>query len=334
LVGVQTKPFELGRYDARDEDDEFGDASYNLIRWRKGNNSSSRSNGASALESNARIVEWEDGSLTLHIGASEAFEIDALNNSTSGSIPGFSKNGYLFHSHKAQEKSQVENNDKKKTTGVTVLECVAPIASRLTIRPSSLQSEAHKMLTVAVRKRTTQRAQIATIATQVDPEKQKQERIRNKTDLDKSRARSAAASGGGGTGAPRRRIPAAGSSRSRRDYLEDDEDDRDFDTTNIRALKRGAYEDDYEDDGQDDDEDDDDDGEGFMSRSAAARRTKKRKQSAGAGSSSSSDDDIVQGKNDDGDDDDDDDDEALAVKKTSAKPPPRQTVFADDEDSD
>lgn len=293
LVGFQTQPFDLGRYDAREEEEDFGDAAYNLIRWRQ-NGSSNK------IESNARLVEWEDGSFTLHIGTSEAFEIDTLPN-TAATTPGFSKNGYLYLSQKAQDKS--DDNDG---AVVTVLECTGPVASRFTLRPSSLQSEAHKMLTVAVRKRTTQRAQIAQIATQVDPEKQKQERIRNKADLEKSNRARNAAGGGGGT---RRRFHV--SSRSRQDYLE--EDDRDFDTTNIRALKRGAYQDDYIEDNDDEEEED----VGFMNRSAAAKRSKKQEES--------SDDDIVVG-----DEDDEEEEETFAVKKPK-KTQQRQSLFDDDE---
>merc|ERR1712161_186265 len=56
------------------------------------------------------------------------------------------------------------------------------MGSRLVAKPSSLQSDAHKSLTVAVRQRTTKKAKIAAYMTEEDPEKLKQERIKYNID--------------------------------------------------------------------------------------------------------------------------------------------------------
>ena len=119
--------------------------------------------------------------------------------------------------------------------GGTVLECLGPIKSRFAPRPSSLTSNAHRNLTLAMRQRNVKRARIAEIVTDFDPESEKAKRIKSKDDLAKSRnaaSRSGGAanrrSGGGGGGGGRRRGMNAS-------YLEEDDD---YDGVNLGRLKR------------------------------------------------------------------------------------------------
>ena len=315
LMGIQTAAFDPETYSPQAEEDEFGPQSaYNLVRWRYG-----KGDGAAPVrESNTRLVKWDNGSWTLHVGTTEAFEVDIVDSSDASS--GFAGlNGYLYLSQKA---SYRENNNNNTTTPAgTVLECLGPVTSRMTVRPSSLQSEAHKSLTVAVRQQTTKRARIAEFTTTQDPEKIKEERIKIKADLEKAmrkqqQSSSYIRSGGGGGGGHRR-------PRMSRSYLE--EDDRDFDTTNIRAMKKGIYDRDMDDFGDDYDEDDEEEDETF-------HRVRPKKGKAAAAKDDKEDDE-EEDDNDGafgGDDDDDDDEVVRAVKQGTKRP--AQSLFDDDSD--
>ena len=73
--------------------------------------------------------------------------------------------------------------------GRTILECQGPITSRLVPRPSSLQSAAHKNLTLAVRQRNMKKARIQEMTTTEDPELEKARKIKANEDLAKQERR-------------------------------------------------------------------------------------------------------------------------------------------------
>jgi len=292
LVGIQTKPFDPDTYSAALEEDEF-EGQYHLIRWRK---------DGDKIESNTKLVEWDDGSWTLHIGE-EALAVDHVRTATADGFAGL--NGYVYLSQKAKEP---ENT--------TVLECLGPVESRLVIKPSSLQSEAHKALTLAVRQRTTKRARIEQFTTTEDPEKLKEQRIKIKADLEKAEQRQRQQRSYSQSSGPRR-------PRMSRQYLEDDDDDE-YDTTNIRSMKRNMY-DDFDD--GDDYGDDSEEDETF----SRARKKSKSDATDDKTSKKGEDDDDEEDVGGFGGDDDDDDEEVVApVKKASADK--SKSLF--DEDSD
>jgi RNA polymerase-associated protein LEO1 len=324
MLGIQPEVFDIDTYSAAVEHNDY--AVHDMVRWRYRRDEAGRlmrtvtvdnTDGKLQRESNTRLVEWEDGSWTLHIGK-EAFEVDAVN---SGGNDFAGLNGYLYLSQQATKKPMGEDGEEEDDDAVeepagTVLECMGPVVSRLVARPS-LQSEAHKSLTVAIRQRTIKKARIAEYVTELDPEKSKQERIQVKEELEKAAARKRqgysggyGAGGGGGGG-------RAAGGRSRRSYLEDDED---FDTTNIKAMKRGEYEemDDYGDESESEEE------RTFHKArpTAAAARAKQKDES-----SSDGDDDVLM-------DDDDEDDEIAPVAKTNKKRSSQAVIDDDDSDSD
>jgi len=328
------------------------------------------SDGTYTLHVGNEILEVDtiDGSIPIGIDptAAAAAEADAeqkqmtpsnTNNSTI-SFPG--NNGYLYVSQKARicqpkEEEDENNEDDSNENNIpllytyqpagTVLECIAPITARLVPRPSSLASDAHRNLTLAVRQRNVKRARITEIVTEVDPEKEKMARIKGKEDLERSRARG----GGGGVGGSGRRSNGGGGGSSRKggmnqDYLEDDDDD-DYDGVNVSNIKKQTRQkhskkknnddsDEEMDYGDDDDDTDDDDDDGWL-----AKKNKTR----GASSSkavTTTKRILEDGEVDFGDDDDDDDDEeetAFVSKKkksTAGKSGSRNAFLSDDDEDD
>lgn len=369
LVGIQTIPFHPEKYDPHEEENYFGaHSAHNLMRWRyaarngpdeqdalgDGNRQKSR-----PRESNTRLIEWEDGSWTVHIGA-EAFEVDMVDKSTPEGFAGL--NGYLYVAQKAtiqtitDPRVESESGDITSSTGTaagTVLECVAPMNRRIILRPSSLQSEAHKLLTLAVRQQTiTKRAKVATYMTVEDPEKLKEERMKVKMDLDKARGGPGTGDGiypGGSRGNSRQRRSSRYSRSSygrRRAGEDEDEDDGNFDTTNIRAMKRGIYDQDANDfdDYADQDEEEDDDQEDGTFRRARMKKAVKQKRSRFDDDDEDDDDDgddddnfhnRINSKDIAGDADDDDEEDIVPVmKKAANKKRATQSLFDDDDDDD
>jgi RNA polymerase-associated protein LEO1 len=326
LVGIQTEAFDPDTYAAGVEEQDFGQAAYNLVRWRykrddTGNLVRDPTTDQLQRESNTRLVRWEDGSYTLHVGT-EAFQIDLTDKPDKKSeFPGL--NGYLYLSQKATYRNgndEEGKDDEPEESAGTVLECMGPIASRLLVRPSSLQSEAHKSLTVGIRQKTIKKARIAEFVTQEDPEKLKQERMRAKADLDraaKKRAGGAAAAGS----YPRERAPRR--PRMSRAYLEEEEDDDHFDTTNIKAMKRRTmYEDEDLDDYGDDDYGESEEEDETFRRVRPGKKDKGKK----VESEESSDEEVVFGN-----EDEEDDEVVSPVVKQAGKKRSHQAVLDDDE---
>mmetsp|Transcript_5596 Transcript_5596/g.6309 ORF Transcript_5596/g.6309 Transcript_5596/m.6309 type:complete len:311 (-) Transcript_5596:284-1216(-) len=263
VVAIQPTAFDEAYYDENDEEEQYKGYVHNMVRWRykRDENGGLVRDGEGSLvrESNSKLVKWSDGSFTLHIGK-ESFDIQNVDSSNSDGFTGL--NGYVYLSQKATFRNAEDEKEEEESqqNGGTVLECIAPVASRLVAKPSSLQSDAHKSLTVAVRQRTTKKAKIAAYMTEEDPEKLKQERIKYNTDADKLKQRKRT------TGSSNhRRNP--GMNRS---YLEAS-DEEGYDTTNIRKLKKGSN---YDMDAMDDygDDSDDDYGQSYVNRNRKRQR--------------------------------------------------------------
>ena len=183
----------------------------------------------------------------------------------------------------------------------TTLQGQATIASKLTVKPASLHSEAHKSLTLAVRRRNVKQNRMVLIAdSTTDPEKEAAARARAVDDAERKRK--------GGKGGSKR----VGMDRS---YLEGDDEQGD-----IRAIRRKAQEEDFGEDSSSDEEaemkDEEEKDEWEQERGGRKRRApwgeKKEEEDTGgekevAGAAAGDDDS----------DDDEDDEEAVVVKKKS-----------------
>ena len=309
VVAIQPTAFDEADYDENEEEEQYMGYMHNMVRWRykRDENGGLVRDGDGSLvrESNTKLVKWSDGSFTMHIGK-ESFGIENVNTSTSDGFAGL--NGYLYKSQKAtfrnNEEDEKEGEEVSQQNGGTVLECIGPVASRFVTKPSSLQSEAHKSLTVAVRQRTIKKAKIAAYMTEEDPEKLKEERIRYTDDAEKLKQRKrVTGSSGGGRG----RNPGMN-----RRYLEAD-DDEGYDTVNIKALKKGSK---YDDDAMDDygDDSDDDYGQSYVNRG----RNKRQKKPVQEDSEDDEEEMVF---------DEDDDEEQVTVHKKK-----KQSSFLDDDD--
>ena len=311
VVAIQPTAFDEVEYDEKEEEELYKGYVHNMVRWRYKRDGSGavvrEGGGGFARESNSKLVKWSDGSFTLHIGK-ESFDIQNVDSSTSGGFSGL--NGYVYLSQKATFKNEEndDDDDAELQNGGTVLECIGPVASRLVAKPSSLQSESHKSLTVAVRQRTVKRAKIAQYMTEEDPERLKQERIKYNADADKLKQRKRT------TGGSSNNYRSSGGGRRpgmNRGYLEAS-DDEGYDTVNIRALKKGSannYDDEMDDYGYESDEDYD---------QSFANRNRKRQRKAAVEEDSDDDEEMVF-------DDDDDDEVKIHQKKKSS------AVLDDDE---
>jgi RNA polymerase-associated protein LEO1 len=321
VVGIQPEAFDPDTYVAAQEEDQYRGFVPNMVRWRykRDGNTGERlrdSDGHLIRESNSRIVQWEDGSYTLHVG-NQAFEVDAVNSAQKTAGGGFAGlNGYIYLSQNATFRTGKEekSDDAETTPGGTVLECMGGVASRLTARPSSLQSDAHKSLTVAIRQRTIKTARIAEYVTEEDPEKAKLERIKYNEDADKiasknknSNYRSRSYS----------RKPGMNSK-----YLE--EDDENYDGTSIRALKKRAR--DMDDDEMDDygeDSEGEDDGYDNSFKTRASRKRQQRKEAE----EDEEEDELVFAQ-------ESDEDDGVIVKAHTKKRTHQALLDDDDEDDD
>ena len=324
LVGINYHPYDRRTHDPEAEEDHYRGYVHNMIRWRYREDEDGEyvrdENGDPVRESNTRLVKWSDGSYTLHVGR-EVLEVDDLDGSAAaggadGAFAG--PKGYLYVSQKARVTPPTERELRGPPGGGgddadddgpapeprpagTVLECLGPVASRFAPRPSSLTSEAHRNLTLAVRQRNVKRARIAEFVTEHDPEAEKRARIKGTDDLAKSKSRKGR--GGGG-----------GKKRMTKSYMEDDDSDGEYETINVKKIKKAA-DDEELDYGESSDEEDEWEEEKKRRPGRAGKREDE---------SESEDGEVVFGESSD--------DEDAPTKKAKSKK--SAAVFGDDDDDD
>ncbi|XP_075519452.1 protein LEO1 homolog isoform X1 [Primulina tabacum] len=153
IMGIDSKPFDPNTFVEEDfyETDESGSRKRirlenNVVRWRK----VKKPDGTLSMESNARFVEWSDGSLQLHIG-NEVLDIskqDAQHEQT-----------HLFLRH-----------------GKGILQSQGSISSKMRFMPSSLSSNSHRLLTALVDSRHKKVYKVKNCITDIDPEREKEQK--------------------------------------------------------------------------------------------------------------------------------------------------------------
>ncbi|KAI0766567.1 Leo1-like protein-domain-containing protein [Trametes elegans] len=294
FIKVDSKPFHPDSYVGPEHEDEDGHnvesireksmsiklKVENTVRWRWTKDQS----GQDRRQSNSRIVRWSDGSLSLQLGK-ELFDItQSVDNS--GAMPRQALGG--AHSTQpplSQSQSQAlppphsqshSQSQSQSGTGLTpgqgltylvaqhkraeILQCEALVTGYMSLRPTGMQSETHRMLVRAVGQKHTRVARLRMAPEPTtDPE-------RERLELEKAAARKPRKSrgygGGGGGGSSgfgdddgfgfvggsssaRRRRSGYARKRTGDDMWSDDDDD------DGGGFGHGGSEDDYGDFGGD-----------------------------------------------------------------------------------
>nr|CAX73191.1 RNA polymerase-associated protein LEO1 [Schistosoma japonicum] len=216
FLSVETRPFDPNFYEDELDEDEILDEEgrtrlklkvENTIRWRIGKTP----DGEMVHESNARIVRWSDGSLSLHLG-DEIFDIHKVDIQ--------SDYNYLF----IREGSGLQGQSSLKT--------------KLTFRPHSTDSFTHRKITLSLADKTNKLQKVKILpVTGADPESNRNMLVRKEEEKLRATLRRESQL--------RRMREKQAMSRSsfgserRRSYGEDDDED-DGNTTSLNALKRNA----------------------------------------------------------------------------------------------
>lgn len=289
FVKVDSKPFHPDTYMGPEHDEDEVQHGENLrersmtiklkventVRWRWGKDEF----GQDVRQSNSRIIRWSDGTLSLRLGK-ELFDINQSID-TSGTAP----RGLFSGSQTQTSQSQPDSSYSPiKSQGLTylisqhkraqILQSEATITGYMTLRPTGMQSETHRMLVQAVGQKHNKiaRLRIAPDPT-TDPEKAVAELIKNAAKKSKKKNDEEGYGYGG-----RKRRSGASSRRRPTDWSDSEDDDEglgrsygdeDEDVAGHRAKKvdakkgHGEYE---EDDFVIADEDDEDGSEGEIAR--------------------------------------------------------------------
>ncbi|CAH8441463.1 unnamed protein product [Schistosoma bovis] len=216
FLSVETRPFDPNFYEDELDEDEILDEEgrtrlklkvENTIRWRIGKTP----DGEMIHESNARIVRWSDGSLSLHLG-DEIFDIHKVDIQ--------SDYNYLF----IREGSGLQGQSSLKT--------------KLTFRPHSTDSFTHRKITLSLADKTNKLQKVKILpVTGADPESNRNVLVRKEEEKLRATLRRESQL--------RRMREKQAMSRSSfgserwRSYGEDDDED-DGNTTSLNALKRNA----------------------------------------------------------------------------------------------
>ena len=228
IIGINTECFDERTFlDQFDEDEQ--DASKSVIRWKYRDNDKGElerdEGGNPIMESNARMVRWSDGSMQLMVGA-EVFDVEATLHKD-GVL-----NQYLFNQQTDQD-------------GDTVLQCSSKLHGRLSFKPSSLTSAAHRELATRIRSKHMRTKKVQEIHTTANPEVAKAKREQSLGDKirkkeQKKRRREHEGSGGAGR-RMNKRFLEEGQEEDEEEQLErmDDDytDDGDEEEGDISALK-------------------------------------------------------------------------------------------------
>ncbi|KAJ2919498.1 hypothetical protein MD484_g884, partial [Candolleomyces efflorescens] len=197
-VTIDSKPFHPDTYIEPDQEDEETQGTNakersmttklkveNALRWRW----TKDENGMDKRQSNARIIRWSDGSLSLRLGK-ELFDINKSVD-TSAAAP-----RQLGAS--SQPSSQAKASAEIKSQGLTylvaqhkrsqVLQAEAVITGFMSLRPTGMQSETHRMLVRAVGQKHNKVARLRfTDDPSQDPEREKAELLKQSTKQSRKR---------------------------------------------------------------------------------------------------------------------------------------------------
>jgi len=141
ILSIEPRAFDpLTFEDADEEQNTIMGKTDNIIRWRE--------TEEGVRQSNARMVTWSDGSMTLHVG-------DEVLTAAPQKVEGGNQ---LFTRHKGSN-----------------LECHGLVRKKLVLQPASIKSSTHKALTKRIAKNHVKGSRMQMHTTTIDPEKKKLE---------------------------------------------------------------------------------------------------------------------------------------------------------------
>ncbi|KAI0272466.1 Leo1-like protein-domain-containing protein [Gloeopeniophorella convolvens] len=190
FVKVDTKPFHPDTYVGPEHEEDFQGGTHerdmgiklrveNTVRWRwvKGKD------GKDQRQSNAHVVRWSDGSMSLRLGK-EYFDINQIIDSS-----GSAHRQAFGSSQGSQPPPSQSQGSSAKAHGLTylvaqhkraeILQAEAAITGFLTLRPTDMQSETHRLVVRAVGQKHSKVARLRMAPDPVvDPEREKEEQVR------------------------------------------------------------------------------------------------------------------------------------------------------------
>ncbi|TFK51735.1 Leo1-domain-containing protein [Heliocybe sulcata] len=241
FVQVDSKPFHHETYVGPDDDEAPQAESVreksmttklkveNTVRWRWVKDE----NGEYRRQSNSRVIRWSDGTLSLLLGK-ELFDISQTID-TSGTVPRQSISGSHSQPGPSSQSTQPTQpaTPGPKSQGLTylvaqhkrafILQSEAVVTGYMSLRPTGMQSETHRMLVRAVGQKHNKvaRLRMAPDPT-MDPEREKLELLK----LQSKKPKKARTFDEDGLGAGRRRRSGVSRKRSG-DMMWSDEDEED-----------------------------------------------------------------------------------------------------------
>lgn len=213
FLSVESRPFDPDNYEDELEDDlnqqdEEGRTRLklkveNTIRWRQGVDK----DGNPIKQSNARIVRWSDGSISLHLG-NEIFDV-----------------------HKQPLQSDFNHLFIRQGTG---LQGQAVFRTKLSFRPHSTDSQTHKKMTLSMADRSSKTSGIKVISqVGLDPEANRWERMKKEEVKLREAMRK---------DSKQKRVKEKGATKGLTgNYLEDGESDTDDEATVSIAKIKNKY---------------------------------------------------------------------------------------------
>ncbi|PCH37556.1 Leo1-domain-containing protein [Wolfiporia cocos MD-104 SS10] len=250
FVKVDSKPFHPDTYIGPEQEDEELQQAENIreksmsiklkventVRWRWVKDE----HGQDKRQSNSRIVRWSDGTLSLQLGK-ELFDITQTID-RSGAVPrqafGPSSSQTPTPTPSAPAKSQGLTYLVAQHKRAEILQCEALITGHMSLRPTGMQSETHRMLVRAVGQKHTKVARLRMAPDPTtDPEREKMEMMRQAARKPRRPRAEDDALGGG-----RRRRSAGYTRRRTGDDMWSDDEEED-------AVFGGGSEDEYGEEG-------------------------------------------------------------------------------------
>ncbi|KAI0343082.1 Leo1-domain-containing protein [Trametopsis cervina] len=193
FVKVDSKPFHPDTYIGPEEDDDVQPGESlreksmsiklkveNTVRWRW----TKDEDGRDRRQSNSRVIRWSDGSMSLRLGK-ELFDITQTVD-TSGAVPRQALGGSQPTVSASQPQTQTSG---LKAQGLTylvaqhkraeILQCEGVITGTMSLRPTGMQSETHRMLVRAVGQKHSKVARLRMAPDPTtDPEREKMEMVK------------------------------------------------------------------------------------------------------------------------------------------------------------